>query len=80
MRILYALAATLLMVFLTHSPLAAAAILKTHSSCALASEGIYNGVWMKHRIVTEEEVLYGANDMGKVIDQLDNLRGQGLCH
>jgi|GEM_PF-1618425 hypothetical protein len=79
MRILYALAATLLMVLLTNLSLATAAVPKTHGSCALMSEGIYNGSWMKHRIVAEEEVLYGANDMGRVLVQLENLRGQGLC-
>ena len=79
MRILYAIAATMLMVLLTHLPFASAATMKTHSECALMSEGIYNGAWMKHRIVAEDEVLYGANDMGKVLLQLENLRGQGLC-
>lgn len=79
MRILYAIAATLLMVLLTHMPLATAATVNSHGACALMSEGIYNGAWMKHRIVSEDEVLYGANDMGKVLVQLENLRGQGLC-
>ncbi|MNT91947.1 hypothetical protein D3C72_2331330 [compost metagenome] len=67
------------MAFLTHMPLAAAATSNSHAECALMSEGIYNGSWMKHRIVLEEEVLYGANDMGNILVQLDSLRGQGLC-
>ncbi len=48
-------------------------------SCALASEGIYRGSWVKHRIYVNEDVVFGANDMGAIIDALENLRGQGLC-
>ncbi|MGZ3768319.1 MAG: hypothetical protein ACXVCP_03590 [Bdellovibrio sp.] len=48
-------------------------------SCTLVSEGIYNGWWVKHRIVLEEKVVYGANDIDSIVSQLENLREQGLC-
>lgn len=48
-------------------------------SCTLASEGIYNGWWVKHRIVLNEDVVYGANDVDSILMQLETLRGQGLC-
>ena len=47
--------------------------------CAVASEGIFRGSWVKHRIYVNEDVVYGANDMNSILYQLENLRGQGLC-
>lgn len=52
----------------------------TVSSCKMASEGIFDGSWVKHRIVVNEDVVYGANDLDSILSQLDNLRDQGLCH
>ncbi|WII73551.1 hypothetical protein QJS83_06655 [Bdellovibrio sp. 22V] len=78
MRILLALITTLIMSMLTQLGHAHAAI-PSVPSCGLASEGIYNGSWVKHRIVVEEDVLGGANDMDSLLAQLENLRSQGLC-
>lgn len=49
------------------------------SPCALASEGIYGGYWMKHRIYVGEDVLFGANSMDAILKQLESLREQGVC-
>nr|WP_295905734.1 hypothetical protein [uncultured Bdellovibrio sp.] len=78
MRILYALLTTMMIAMLTHLASAQAAI-PSVPSCTMASEGIYNGAWVKHRIVVNEDVLGGANDMDSIISQLENLRTQGLC-
>lgn len=48
-------------------------------SCEMTSEGIFDGLWVKHRIVVNEDVIYGANDMDSILSQLDSLRDQGLC-
>jgi hypothetical protein len=79
MRILLALAATLLMAVLTHVPFASAAEKNSNASCSLMSEGIYHGAWVKHRIVVGEDVLFGTNTMGNILSQLESLRDQGLC-
>lgn len=47
--------------------------------CQIASEGIYNGFWVKHRIVVQGEVVFGANDMDSILSQLEVLRAEGLC-
>ena len=81
MRILLALLTTLFIALLTHVAPAGAAEPQAskQADCSLMSEGIYNGWWMKHRIVVGDDVIYGANDMDAIINQLDSLRGQGLC-
>lgn len=76
MRILLALSFSLMMAFLTNLSFAKAA---TPTSCHLMSEGIFKGSWVKHRILVNENVVYGANDMDAILSQLDNLRDQGLC-
>ena len=48
-------------------------------SCQVASEGIYNGFWMKHRIVIDEDVVFGANDLASILSQLESLRENNLC-
>ncbi len=63
---------------LTHFSSASAAV-PTTPACSMMSEGIFNGAWVKHRIVVEEDVLAGANDMDSILSQLENLREQGLC-
>lgn len=78
MRILYALITTMMIAMLTHLSVAQAAI-PAVPSCTMASEGIFNGSWVKHRIVVEEDVLGGANDMDSILAQLETLRTQGLC-
>ncbi|HEX7675313.1 MAG TPA: hypothetical protein VF412_14150 [Bdellovibrio sp.] len=77
MRIALAALATFVMVLLTQTSLAHAA--DSSGVCSLTSEGIYNGAWVKHRIVAGDQVLFGANDMAPIFSQLDSLRNQGLC-
>lgn len=48
-------------------------------SCFVVSEGLFRGAWVKHRIYVNEEVVYGANDMGSILDALEDLREQGIC-
>lgn len=80
MRIVLALLTSLFIALITHfTPAIAAPEPISNQSCSLMSEGIYHGSWMKHRIVAGEDVLYGANDLGAILEQLDSLRGQGLC-
>lgn len=77
MRIALAALATFFLVLLTQTGLAHA---ETNShECAMTSEGIFNGSWVKHRIVSGEEVLYGADQMESIFSQLDSLRAKGLC-
>jgi hypothetical protein len=45
----------------------------------MQSEGLFDGAWVKHRIVVDEDVVYGANDLDSILSQLDSLRNQGLC-
>lgn len=66
----------LALLFVGAAPASAAA---APGSCALASEGIYDGYWMKHRIYLGEEVVFGANDMDAILKQLESLRDQGVC-
>lgn len=75
-RILYALLTTMMIAILTHT---AHASEMTGTSCRMLSEGIYNGAWVKHRIVADEDVVAGANDMESLLNQLEDLRTQGLC-
>lgn len=64
--------------FLTH-PGAARAASSGSASCEMASEGLFKGTWVKHRIYVNDDVVYGADDMDSILSQLENLRGQGLC-
>jgi hypothetical protein len=84
MRILLAVLASLFIAMITQftpamAATASASVPSQDQSCALMSEGIYHGSWMKHRIVIGENVLFGANDLDAILAQLDSLRGQGLC-
>jgi hypothetical protein len=45
----------------------------------LASEGVVVNAWVKHRILIDDQAVYGANDMESVIDHLRQLRHQGSC-
>lgn len=47
--------------------------------CRLASEGVVVNAWVKHRILIDDQAVYGANDMESVIDHLRQLRHQGSC-
>ncbi len=78
MRILLAALATLIMTMLTYLP-AQAARRPVIPTCMIASEGIYNGFWVKHRIVIQEDIVYGANDLDSILSQLEALREEGLC-
>lgn len=78
MRIILALITTMFIALLTHLGAAQAAV-PSLPACALASEGIYQGYWVKHRIYVNDEVVFGANDMDSILSQLENLRDQGLC-
>lgn len=77
MRVFLAALATCLIALFTYGPVHAA--VETVPSCGLTSEGIYNGLWVKHRIYVNEDVVFGANDMDSILSQLENLRDQGLC-
>ncbi|UXR64781.1 hypothetical protein EZJ49_00735 [Bdellovibrio bacteriovorus] len=77
MRVLLAALATGFMMMVIHVN-AEAATLDT-PSCRMQSEGIFDGAWVKHRIVVNEDVVYGANDLDSILSQLDSLRDQGLC-
>lgn len=80
MRIFLAALATLIIALFTHfNALAMVIVSEDRPACALASEGIYRGVWVKHRIFVQEDVVYGANDIGAILDHLEDLRSQGLC-
>lgn len=78
MRIFLAALMTLIIAMLTYLPAQAAGRSAT-PACQIASEGIFNGFWMKHRIVIEEDIVYGANDMDSILSQLEALREEGLC-
>ncbi|KHD89818.1 MAG: hypothetical protein OM95_01780 [Bdellovibrio sp. ArHS] len=78
MRIVLALLSTLMIAMFTYLVPAQAAGSMT-PSCLMASEGIYQGLWVKHRIYVNEDVVYGANDMNSILTQLENLRNEGLC-
>ncbi|UOE99793.1 hypothetical protein [Bdellovibrio reynosensis] len=77
MRVLFAVLTTCLIALLSSLPAQATPV--ETPSCGLTSEGIYNGLWVKHRIYVNEDVVFGANDMDSILSQLENLRGQGLC-
>lgn len=47
--------------------------------CRMASEGIVGGVWMKHRIQMDGEMVFGADDMATALSQLTDLRRLGFC-
>lgn len=76
MRIFLAAMTTLLIALFTHLPAQAA---ESESFCKITSEGIFAGYWFKHRIVIQDEVVFGANDMDSVLSQLEILRSEGLC-
>jgi len=77
MRIALAALATFFLVLLTQTGLAHAET--SRPQCSMTSEGIFNGSWVKHRIVAGEDVIFGANEMESIFSQLDSLRAQGLC-
>jgi hypothetical protein len=80
MRILFAALATLFIALFTQVSIAQAQETENAAPpCSVASEGIYRGSWVKHRIYINDDVVYGANDIGSILNQLENLRGQGLC-
>jgi hypothetical protein len=47
--------------------------------CRMASEGIVGGVWMKHRIQMDGDMVFGADDMATALSQLSALRRLGFC-
>jgi hypothetical protein len=47
--------------------------------CRMASEGIVAGVWIKHRIQMDGEMVFGADDMATALGQLSSLRRLGFC-
>lgn len=77
MRILLALGTTLLLSFI--ASWAPASTLTAKSECSLSSEGIYDGLWVKHRITVGDQVVYGADDLEAISAELGALRTQGLC-
>lgn len=77
MRIILAAFITLLIAMLTHLPVYAAN--QEVPACQIASEGIFNGFWMKHRIFIQENTVFGANDMDSILSELESLRDEGLC-
>lgn len=81
MRVFLAAMATIFMVLLANfSPAKASTSVASEApGCAMLSEGIYDGAWVKHRIAVEGDIVYGANDLDSILSQLDSLRGQGLC-
>lgn len=80
MRVFFALLTTVILAMLAHLGSAHAAMKTvTLPTCSMASEGIYNGFWVKHRIVVAEDTLAGANDMDSILTQLESLRSEGLC-
>ncbi|WP_155722528.1 hypothetical protein ACLWBD_03135 [Bdellovibrio sp. HCB117] len=78
MRIVLALLSTMMIAMFTYLVPAHAAV-SAVPSCTMASEGIFQGTWVKHRIYVNEDVVYGANDMNSILSQLENLRSEGLC-
>lgn len=78
MRVVLAALTTFLIVLFVQTGSAAEA--SQHPACSMTSEGIFNGQWVKHRIVSGEEVLYGSNAMEAIFSQLDSLRARGLCN
>lgn len=79
MRIFLAVLATIIIALFTQFSSAQANTGEEIPSCFVASEGIYRGTWVKHRIYVNDDVVFGANDLGSILDQLENLRGQGIC-
>lgn len=79
MRIFLAALATILIALFTQFSSAQTVSSEETPSCFVASEGIYRGAWVKHRIYVNEDVVFGANDLGSILDRLENLRGQGTC-
>lgn len=47
--------------------------------CRMASEGIVGGVWMKHRIQMDREMVFGADDIATALRHLSALRRLGYC-
>lgn len=48
--------------------------------CTLTSAGVTaSGRYYQHRLVVDGQPLGGANDLGTALNQLKNLRRQGLC-
>lgn len=47
--------------------------------CRMASEGIVGGVWMKHRIQMDGEMVFGADNMATALSLLSDLRRLGFC-
>lgn len=47
--------------------------------CRLSSEGIVAGLWVKHRIRIDGEMVFGADDMATSLNQLTELRRLGFC-
>ncbi|WP_413585254.1 hypothetical protein [Bdellovibrio sp. HCB274] len=77
MRILLAVGTTLFLTMM--ASWAPAAVTVEKSNCALSSEGIYQGFWVKHRITVGDQVLYGADNLEEISAELGSLRTQGLC-
>lgn len=76
MRIVLAFGLTLVIALFTHFSAQASV---TRPVCRMVSEGIYNGTWVKHRILIQEAIAFGANDLDSILSQLEVLRDEGLC-
>lgn len=48
--------------------------------CELSGEGPVGGAWQKHRITLDGAAIFGAQDLGTILNQTSFLREIGLCH
>ncbi|MBO9667922.1 MAG: hypothetical protein J7501_14055 [Bdellovibrio sp.] len=78
MRVFLAIATTLFLTLIASWSPAKAAVTDSRA-CDLSSEGIFNGAWVKHRISIGDQVLYGADNLEAISEELVSLRTQGLC-
>ena len=48
-------------------------------NCALASEGYAMGSWYRSVLVVDDQTVLGANDLGGLVAQFNQLREKGIC-
>ncbi len=49
------------------------------ANCSLATEGLAMGSWVKHRILIQDVIAFGADTTARIFDQLGELKKIGLC-
>jgi len=48
--------------------------------CALQSEGLVHAEWKKHRLLLNDQVVFGSNSLEELLETLQEFKASGRCY